>query len=87
MKPLTDILSRQADIDPAQQAAPDTDVDTLVKVINQQEHVIHQKEDIIEKKSTVIAEQQKRIALLEEYLRLEAGSSLWAQHREKQRPG
>ena len=49
---------------PAQAAGQPADIDTLVKVINQQE-------DVIEKKSTVIAEQQKRIALLEEYLRLE----------------
>lgn len=52
-------LNSQAD-----NAESSTDIDTLMQVINQQDRVI-------EKKSTVIAEQKKRIAILEEYLRLE----------------
>lgn len=67
MKPLIDtpphqqnsVLNSQAD-----NADSSADIDTLIQVINQQGSVI-------EKKSIVIAEQQKRIAILEEYLRLE----------------
>ena len=67
MKSLTDATSLQADIAPAspvEAVGCPADVDALTRVITQQE-------EVIEKKSTVIAEQQKRIALLEEYLRLE----------------
>ncbi len=74
MKPLTDTTSLQANIAPAlpvEAAGCSADIDTLVKVIAQQESAIQEKEEVIEKKSTVIAGQQKLIALLEEYLRLE----------------
>lgn len=49
---------------PGFQAENTADLEALIKVIDQQA-------DVIEKKSCVIAEQKKRIALLEEYLRLE----------------
>ena len=49
---------------PEIQAGNTADPEALMKVIDQQA-------DVIEKKSCVIAEQKKRIALLEEYLRLE----------------
>lgn len=47
------------------------DIDALMKVVNTQESVINESKNIIEQKSVVIAEQKKRIAMLEEYLRLE----------------
>lgn len=49
---------------PGAQAENTADPETLIRVIDQQA-------DVIEQKSCVIAEQKKRIALLEEYLRLE----------------
>ena len=54
------------------------DLDSLIQAIEEQAGVLHEKDkalheskNIIEQKSLVIAEQQKRIAILEEYLRLE----------------
>lgn len=46
-------------------------LETLLEKLADKDDVIVQKDDIIDKKSHVISEQKKRIALLEEYLRLE----------------
>ncbi|MFK0569956.1 hypothetical protein [Endozoicomonas sp.] len=53
------------------EAESSLDMDALIKAIHTQDCVILEKDDIIQKKSVVIDEQKKRIALLEEYLRLE----------------
>lgn len=67
MKPLTETphftVSEAPDL-LVQNAGSPAEIDTLIKVISQQE-------EVIEKKTTVIEEQKKRIAQLEEYLRLE----------------
>lgn len=47
------------------------DMEALLKAIQTKDGVILEKDDIIDKKNVVITEQKKRIAILEEYLRLE----------------
>lgn len=48
----------------------DIDVAALLKELGKQSEIIGEKSDIIDKKSEVIEEQKRRIAILEEYLRL-----------------
>ena len=61
----------------------DNDINTgLLDIIYQQKNTILNKDNIIADKESVIAEQQKRIAMLEEYLRLER-SRLYGRSTEK----
>ncbi|MBO9497291.1 hypothetical protein J7438_24865, partial [Thalassotalea sp. G20_0] len=46
-------------------------IQTIDGVILEKDNALLEKDDIIQKKSIVIEEQKKRIAILEEYLRLE----------------
>lgn len=48
-----------------------TTAQEAVILLSEKDHLIHQQSDIIDKKSGIIAAQKKRIAILEDYLRLE----------------
>ena len=81
MKSMTDTVFPQPESaldSPFPKAEITRDMEALLEAIHtkdsallEKENVILKKDDIIQKKSRVIEEQKKRIALLEEYLRLE----------------
>ncbi|ETW95813.1 MAG: hypothetical protein ETSY2_47535, partial [Candidatus Entotheonella gemina] len=85
MKPTSDTLIFQPESAlglPLGQAEADPDMTALLEAFHLQESVILEKDDIIQKKSEVIDSQKKRIAQLEEYLRL-ARSRLYGRSSEK----
>ena len=88
MKSMTDTVFPQPESaldSPFYKAEIARDMEALLEAIHTKDCAILEKDDIIQKKSQVIEEQKKRIAILEEYLRLER-ARLYGRSSEKSSP-